>query len=246
MNAVTRSFVLASALTLATAPATAAVQKIFFGEDLGQGEWTPLTAFPNAQAAEAEFLSYLVGVGTETFEGFATYALAPLALTFPGAGSATLSGFGYVYNVLPGYTNGVGRYAISGSRYWEADSSSFAVQFTSPIAAFGFYGTDIGDFWGQLTLTFTTVSGSIKNNIVNHTIGGPGGSVLFWGIIDTVDPFVSIAFGNTALGVDYFGFDNMTIGSVQQVVPPHDAPAPAPLALLAAGLVGVGFARRRT
>ena len=42
----------------------------FFGEDLGLGESTPLSIWPNAKAAESNFLSNLVGVGTETFESF--------------------------------------------------------------------------------------------------------------------------------------------------------------------------------
>ena len=246
MNTMTRSFILAGTLALAAAPAAAApVQKVFFGEDLGLGENTPLTAFPNAQAAEVEFLSYLVGVGTETFEGFADNTYAPLALTFPGAGTATLTGGGDVNSVKPGTTNGFGRYAVSGSNYWAASSGSFAVAFTTPIAAFGFYGIDIGDFNGRLTLT--TTGGATKNYTVNNTIGAPGGSVLFWGVIDTADSFTAIAFGNTNAGTDYFGFDNMTIGSVEQVVvrPESNVPMPAPLALIAAGLIGVGLSRPR-
>ena len=50
-------------------------------------------------------------------------------------------------------------------------------------------------------------------------MNGLGGSVLFWGLIDTDNPFTSLTFGNTAAGTDFFGFDDMTIGSVEQVVP---------------------------
>jgi hypothetical protein len=38
--------------------------------------------------------------------------------------------------------------------------------------------------------------------------------VLFFGFIDTANPFTSITFGDTAPGVDFFGFDDMTIGTV--------------------------------
>jgi hypothetical protein len=37
---------------------------VFYGEDLGLGESTPLSSFPNANAANASFLSHLTGVGT--------------------------------------------------------------------------------------------------------------------------------------------------------------------------------------
>jgi hypothetical protein len=38
--------------------------------------------------------------------------------------------------------------------------------------------------------------------------------MLFFGFIDTANPFTSITFGDTAPGVDFFGFDDMTIGTV--------------------------------
>ena len=52
--------------TILASPASA--QLIFFGEDLGLGEATRLPATPNADAARTNFLSNLVGVGTEDFE----------------------------------------------------------------------------------------------------------------------------------------------------------------------------------
>ena len=104
--------VVAAAMLLVSS-ATNAAPITFFGEDLGLGEGTALSLFPNATAAEALFLSNLSGgVGTQDFEGFSAGTGAPLALTFPGStGSitATLSGSGFVANVAPGTTNGAGR-----------------------------------------------------------------------------------------------------------------------------------------
>src|SRR5262245_5672672 len=101
---------LGAVLALFAAPASASVQT-FFGEDMGLGEATPLPAFPNSNAANAAFLSNLIGVGTENFEGFAPNTGAPLMINFGAAGTATLNGTGSVQNVPPGTTNGVGRYA---------------------------------------------------------------------------------------------------------------------------------------
>jgi PEP-CTERM motif len=216
---------------------------IFFGEDLGLGEAVPQPARPNATAASTSFLSNLIGVGTETFEGFAAGTGSPLALTFPGAGTATLGGSGTIQSVAPGTTNGFGRYAISGTNFWEVSSGDFTITFSAAVAAFGFWGVDIGDFDGQITLELA--NGGTTNLVVNNTLNGPGGSVLFYGLIaqNPGELFTSITFGNTNPGVDFFAFDDMTIGSIEQV-----RPVPEPDSLLLVGLaltIAAGVARLR-
>ena len=237
---------LATAAAAAFSSSGAGAYTIFFGQDLGLGEGTPLPAVSriNSTAAQNSFLSNLVGVGTETFEGFATGTSAPLNLSFPGAGTATLGGTGSIATVTPGTTNGVGRYAISGSNFWEVSSGNFTIGFSAPVAAFGFWGVDIGDFNGQVTLTLQ--GGGVVNLTVPNSINIAGGSVLYYGLIaeGAGELFTSITFGNTNPGVDFFGFDDMTIGSIEQVRP---TPEPATLALLglAAALAGAAARRRR-
>jgi hypothetical protein len=240
-----KSFIVSSlgsilALFLLQSPAIA-VTTTFFGEDQGLGEAIPLSSFPNATAARNNFLSKLVGVGTESFESFAEDTLPPILLTFPGAATATLSGSGNINVVAAGSTNGAGRYATDGTHYFDTSSSALTITFDTAVAAFGFMGVDIGDFNGQVTVT--TAGGLNQLFNVGNTIDGPGGSVLFWGLISTTDTFTGITFGNTAAGADFFGFDQMTIGSPQQVQIP--VPEPSAIFLLSTGILSLGVWLRK-
>jgi hypothetical protein len=211
----------------------------FFGEDLGGGEGVRLPAHPNADAARDDFIFALSGVGTEDFEvGHSTGATAPLVVTFPGSSgaiTATILGSGAI-STVPSGTNGVGRYPISGNNYWEG-TESFSITFSKDIAAFGFYGVDIGDFDGNLTVTY--VDGATTTLTVPNSTNIAGGSVLYYGFIDSDHLFNELTFGNTAAGVDFFAFDDFTIGDIGQVVP-----EPTTLWLLSIGLLGLCAKRR--
>lgn len=225
------------ALLLGTSVAAEAALLTFKGEDVGLGEATRLASHPNADAARASFFSRLVGVGTENFESFANGTPGPLAISFGAAGTATLTGAGATIVSVPSGTNGFGRYPVSGNNYWEA-GANFVVNFSAPVAAFGFYGVDIGDFAGSLTLTLTGGGAQVIN--VGNAVNSPGGGVIYFGFIET-QTFTSIAFGNTAAGTDAFAFDDFSVGSLQQVVP-----EPASVALLSIGILVIGLTRRTT
>ena len=227
----------------------------FFGEDLNSSEGVPLGTFPNASSAEADFLAVLAGTGTEDFEGFATGTAGPLNLTFPGAGNATLQGGdGVIATVGAGLTNGLGRYGTSPQNYWEVaagGTGDFEIAFSEDVAAFGFFGVDIGDFGGDLSLEASLVGGATETFDVDHTIGAAastGGSVIFWGVIAEAGDalFQSVAFLTDSGDDDVFAFDDFTIGVPEQVEPPpNPIPEPTTALLLGIGLCGLGARARR-
>jgi hypothetical protein len=234
----------------------------FFGEDPNNSATVPLSSTPNSDAARSQFLAGLVKSGTETFETQTTGASAPLTLNFPGTGAAgvtaTLLGTatsGTVIAVNPGTTNGAGRYSIpspTSSKYWEADAVSaannFSIFFSKTLRAFGFYGVDIGDFGGRLTLQLLNGGLEVGFLTVPNAIGSEGstdGSVLYFGLgaQGAAQAFDRVNFGLTANDlVDVFAFDNFTIAETDQVAP---VPTPATLPLLVGGLLALALTRRR-
>ena len=210
----------------------------FFGQDLNGSASVPLAATPNATAASNAFLASLIGVGTENFEGFAAGTPGPLALSFAGAGTATLSGGNGVIVNQPAGTAGAGRYSVpGGTKFWEVAAgggATFTVTFDNPggIAAFGFWGVDIGDFGGTLSLTLADGSATVLNVPAAQ---GSDGNVLFFGFIGSAaELFTAVTFNSTVGTGDVFAFDSMTIGSREQVR------IPEPGTLLLFGLAALG------
>lgn len=232
---------------LASLPLSA--QSVYAGFD-NDGSASSRSSLTNSNLARNQFAAQLSGVGTETFEGFSRGTTSPLGLNFPGAGTATLTGSGCVSDIgwsacsnqvsnSNGQTNGFGRYAVSGSNYYEVNAGDFRINFSQAIAAFGFYGIDIGEFGGTLALRFYNGSTLLDTQPVSFTVGD--GSAFYFGYINTSNLFTSVEFELGGSSSDVFAFDDMTIGSREQV----SVPEPASAALVLTGLAGFAAAAHR-
>jgi hypothetical protein len=237
----------------------------FFGED---GNGNPLSEFyqipPEAREISyqksVDFLSNLVGVETEDFEEIDDDGSRPLPISF-GEVTALLSGAGSVIDLVPpiisGFdppvdTDGSGRYPISGSKYWYS-GDAFSIEFSAEISAFGFFGVDVGDFSGVLTLIPYLGEDPVYDApfIIEHSSGNAArGNIIYFGYYDPdyENRFDRIVFGTLdgSNNIDFFAFDDFTIGTLDQIQETPD-PVPEPGTLLLFGpaaITFVGFRKR--
>lgn len=206
--------------------AAQAAPLIYFGQDIntlppvgpGADNPTRLTNHPNSDLAASQFRDRLFGVATETFEMLPTNT-TPQMLTF-GQDTATLIGSPFVYEVRSNTFDGT--FPTSGNRYlllMDSSPNFFSIQFSSPQAAFGFWATDIEVLPFRIVLVST--NGMQITNTVPVTLPQASGGVIFFGAIDTDTLFTSVEFVRSSGGGDGFGFDDMTIGRLEQVRAPR-------------------------
>jgi hypothetical protein len=162
--------------------------------------------------------------------------------------TATLSGAGVVLDLA-----GSGRFntTAGGSHYLSVDSGTeFDISFDTAIAAFGFYGTDIGDFGGTLTAYLKHAGSSEEDEFIirSGANAAPSGSLLFWGFASVNASYDKIRFVATGTSqTDVFGFDDFVVADSSQIrlVTPPPLPEPGTLALAGLALLGAAAARRR-
>lgn len=219
----------------------------------------PLTSFPNANNAASSFITALGGpsaVSTETFDsGIALGNYSSLGIAL-GTNTATIVSPGSTTFAISN-TFDEGRYAISSPNYLDATAGNFTINFSAPVSALGFYGTDIGDFGGQLSLSLTPTGGGapvILNVNSNDALGNPGtgagsdqdGAVLYFGFIDTTGQgYSSITFNDNLSGIDAFGFDNFSVAWQQPTGNTGSVPEPSSLVFVVGSLLGLAALRRR-
>jgi hypothetical protein len=230
-----------------------------FGGDQHALDNTRMTSTPNSDMARAAFIAKLtsiplISIGEEDFEDATPGTIMDddFFIT-PGVGTMTVSD-GEIFRIEdPNATNGEGRYPRSGEQYLLLEPQNPAedqvtLTFSQPQVAIGFDGVDIGDFGGELTAVIARQADGTVTELVlpfhdgSGVVGQDGsisGSVLFWGIIDVKNPFVSLTLVRCkeCMSIDGFAFDDLILGSI---IP---TPMAAGLGLL--GLTGLATRRRR-
>lgn len=232
----TRTYKLAAIAVATALAAPASAAEIFFGEELNPAQ--TVTGAP--VAARAAFLARLVGASTEDFSGF-TNNSTPTTLTFEGSAgaiNATLVGEAVIRS-----TNTNGRFATSPTNFLRTQTS-FSTLFDTPVAAFGFFGTDFADLEGQVTISLLRAGGGVETFIVPATNDSPSGSLIFFGLVDQANPFNGFSFASN-LTTDNFGIDDLTIGDVAQVTSAVPEPGTWATMLLGFGAIGASLRTRR-
>ena len=222
---------------------------IFFGEDISAGSNNSATSIKNSIDAEKSFLLNLNSPNApESFEGITTGISATTALPNIGASISTTSPSSGVSN-----TPLNGRFAISGSNYYEVGSTTIGgvkttttVTFANPIAAVGFYATDLENQEGitlQLNDAANTLIGVQRTAAVSTN-----GSALYYGLIaqNLGETFTSVTFSLAPVTLDKendrFGLDNLTFATLAQVNSAATA-VPEPLTIIGT-LIGGSAALR--
>jgi hypothetical protein len=132
-----------------------------------------------------------------------------------------------------------GTYPTDGNNFISVNTTyNFSIAFSAPVAAFGYFGTDLGDNSNVLTMQFYNNGTLIPNNPTNAVDAGTGSansSKFFYGFIadNSTQYFDKVVFSNSASN-DAIGIDQITIGTPTQVT----TSVPEPSSLLGTMLFG--------
>lgn len=259
---------LSVASSLALTPALAATT-VYFGEDQGAG--SP-AAMPTSFAARDAFTAQLSSSGVESFESFAAgtdfFANAALQLNFAGTGvTASLTGgdvrnapfnarfavtgtnyLNTAFNQRITFNTPVSAFGLFVTDANETDNSPATVTVggltltQQQIEARPFDSVD-----GIFRIVTERSPGVFEVLFDGSTFPARDSTGMFVGLVDGANPYANIILinGTSELDTQFtdgFGYDELTVGSVEQLAP---IPEPSTWALMLAGLVVVGAVARR-
>jgi len=187
---------------------------------LALGIALPVMATFSAQAATVD----VVGNATTVT---VTADLAGLGLTPGTTGTATASGADFTFGITGGSVN-----PVSGAALIEHDGSGVSLTAGKTTAT-------VGDF--LIDTAAGTVSGTLNgtvSDVVFFNLGASTDDGIELLISDALGGALTSVFSAPSLAGAQFGFANLDL----ELAP---VPLPAGLPLLAAGLLGFGFVRRR-
>ncbi len=260
-------FLAGTALTLASASATAA-PIVTFAKGLpnathpcalesapGLNNQQGLCQVPTAVSqTRATWLTNVVDPSFEEFESSASRQLGP-AGPFGGEASITLDsgavGSGFYSNPLVG-TTFLGRFNTTnggGSTGWwfEFANGSVTIRFQSLIEAFGFYLTDLGDdAGGGAAASVSLFNGqAVVDGGSNLAVAGnqapltANGSVLFFGVTSDGNPFDRVTLTVSLSSTGSNDFVGLDSLIVGNVNTATAVPTPGTLALISLALLGL-------
>lgn len=178
-------------------------------------------------AKRAEFMARLSVSGSEGFEHSPYtpgWSMDGESITVNGV-AATFS-LGVIEGVNPRFweegdpINVAGRFNTTSPGFptsyrWLSFGSALTmteITFDVPIAAFGFYATDLGDFSGQVSLVLHKSGGGTVSHDIAHTVNGASGSLMFVGFVDDTDTYTQVDIKATTTA-EYIGIDDIVIAA---------------------------------
>jgi hypothetical protein len=174
-----------------------------------------VTSGPSAK--RAEFAARTSATGVETWESSTLGAnIDGAVITINGInGTFSLPTYGVVEN--NGTVSGEFNTTSGGSKWLDADPN-VVITFASPIAGFGMYGTDFGDFNSQMSWKLYKTGGGTVTHTIGHTVNSlNNGALIFTGFVDDTDTYDKVEMLYTDLG-DAVGLDDITWFSAATLV----------------------------